>query len=69
MFAVEVSYAAGHDNVRRAVERAPLIKRLMGREVVIPAVAAEIISQDFEDYAGMNKIRWTYVANGHSISQ
>ena len=69
MFAIEVSYTAGYDDVRRAVERAPLIKRLMGREVVIPAVVAEIISQDFEAHAGMNKIRWTYVANGNRISQ
>ena len=69
MFAIEVSYAAGYDDVGRAIERAPLIKKAIGREVVIPAVVAEVISQDFEDYARINKIRWTYVANGNRISQ
>ena len=69
MFVVEVSYAAGFRDIQRAVERAPLIAKILGREAAIPAVVAEVISQEFEDDARTHKIRWTYVANGNSLMQ
>ena len=69
MFVVEVSYAAGFQDIKRAVERAPLIAKILGREVALPAVVAEVISQEFEDDARAHRIRWTYVANGHSLMQ
>lgn len=68
-FVVEAAYTAGLQDVKRAVERAPLIAKILGREVVIPAVVAEVISQAFEDDARTYKIRWTYVANGNRIMQ
>ena len=68
MFAVEVSYTAGYDDIDRAVERAPLAARLLGRQV-IPAVAAEVIGVDFEERAARRGVRWTYVPNGNRIMQ
>ena len=68
MFAVEVSYTAGYDDIERAVERAPLAARLLGRQVV-PAVAAEVISMEFEEKAQRYGVKWTYVPNGNRIMQ
>ena len=68
MFAVEVSYAAGDSDIQRAVERAPLAAKLLGRQV-LPAVAAEVITTDFEEKAQRSGIRWTYVPNGNSLMQ
>ena len=68
MFAVEVSYAAGDSDIQRAVERAPLAAKLLGRQV-LPAVAAEVITTDFEEKAERSGIRWTYVPNGNSLMQ
>ena len=67
-FVVEASYAAGLEAIKRAVARAPLIAKILGREVVIPTVVTEVISQAFEDDARAYKIRWTYVANGNRIT-
>lgn len=67
MFVVEVSYTAGFQDIRRAVDRAPLIAKILGREAVVPSVVAEVISQEFEDDARAHKIRWTYVANGNRM--
>ena len=66
MLAVEVSYTAGYDDIERAVERAPLVARLLGRQV-IPAVAAEVISMEFEEKAQRHGVKWTYVPNGNRI--
>ncbi len=68
MFAVEVSYTAGDSDIQRAVERAPLAAKLLGRQV-LPAVAAEVITTDFEEKAQRCGIRWTYVPNGNSLMQ
>ena len=69
MFVVEVSYTAGMDDVHRAAERAPLIAKMLGRDVVLPAVAAEVISQAFEENALAYKVHWAYVPNGNRIMQ
>ena len=69
MFAVEVSYAAGLTDIERALRRAPLLAKMLGREVVLPAVAAEIISEGFEENARTYKVNWTYVPNGNRIMQ
>ena len=68
-FAIEVSYTAGMDDIRRAVERAPLIAKMLGREAVLPAVAAEVISEDFEENARTYKVNWAYVPNGNRMMQ
>ena len=68
MYAVEVSYTAGYSDITRAVERAPLAAKMLGREV-LPAVAAEIISNDFEELAQHHGVLWTYVPNGNRIMQ
>ncbi len=68
-FAVEVSYTAGMDDIRRAVERAPLIAKMLGRDVVLPAVAAEVISETFEEDARTYHVHWAYVPNGNSLMQ
>ena len=68
MFAVEVSYTAGDKDIERAAERAPLATKLLGRQV-LPAVAAEVITLDFEEKAQRCGIRWTYVPNGNSLMQ
>ena len=69
MFAVEVSYTAGFADIERAVRRAPLLARMLGREAVLPAVAAEVISRGFEESARDYKISWAYVPNGNRIMQ
>ena len=69
MFAVEVSYTAGFTDIERAVRRAPLLARMLGRDVVLPAVAAEVISEGFEESARDYKISWAYVPNGNRIMQ
>ena len=69
MFAIEVSYTAGMEDIQRAVERAPLIAKMLGRAVVFPAVAAEVISEAFEENARTYKVNWAYVPNGNRIMQ
>ena len=69
MFAVEVSYTAGRDDINRAMERAPLIAKMLGREAVRPAVAAEVITEAFEEDARTYKVAWAYVPNGNRIMQ
>ncbi len=69
MFALEVSYTAGFTDIERAVRRAPLLAKMLGRETVIPAVAAEVISERFEESARDYKISWAYVPNGNRIMQ
>ena len=68
-FAIEVSYTAGRDDINRAVERAPLIAKMLGREAVRPAVAAEIITEAFEEDARTYKVDWAYVPNGNRMMQ
>ena len=69
MFALEVSYTAGFTDIERAVRRAPLLAKMLGRETVLPAVAAEVISERFEESARDYKISWAYVPNGNRIMQ
>ena len=69
IFAVEVSYAAGFSDIERAVKRAPLLTKILGREAVRPAVAAEIITEAFEEDARTYKVSWAYVPNGNRIMQ
>ena len=69
MFALEVSYTAGSTDIERAVRRAPLLAKMLGRETVLPAVAAEVISERFEESARDYKISWAYVPNGNRIMQ
>ena len=68
-FAIEVSYTAGNDDIQRALERAPLIAKLLGREAVLPAVAAEVISEGFEENARTYHVSWAYVPNGNRIME
>lgn len=69
MFALEVSYTAGFTDIERAVRRAPLLAKILGRDTVLPAVAAEVISEEFEGRARDYKISWAYVPNGNRIMQ
>ena len=69
MLAVEVSYAAGRTDIERALRRAPLLAKMLGRDVVLPAVAAETISEAFEEDARTHQINWTHVPNGNRIMQ
>ena len=66
MFAVEVSYSAGIDDSDRAIGKAALLARALGREVR-PAVAGAMPSGGFEDDARQRGVAYAYIDNGRDI--
>ena len=68
MYAVEVSYTIGVDDSDRAIDKAALLTRALGREVR-PAVVGETATAQFEADAASRNVAYTYVGNGHSITR
>ena len=68
MYAVEVSHSAGPDDVDRAVGKAALLARLLGREVR-PAVVGARFTAEFETAAAQESVAYTYIRNGDSVKR
>ena len=68
MYAVEVSHSAGPDDVDRAVGKAALLARLLGREVR-PAVVGPRFTAEFETAAAQESVAYTYIRNGDSVKR
>ena len=68
MYAVEVSHSAGPDDVDRAVGKAALLARLLGREVR-PAVVGARFTAEFEIAAAQESVAYTYIRNGDSVKR
>ena len=66
MYAVEVSFAIGVGDSDRAIGKAELLTRALGREVR-PAVAGESSTIEFEDDARRRGIAYAYIGNGRDI--
>ena len=66
MYALEVSYTVGVSDCDRAVDKAVLLTRLLGREVK-PAVVGEVFATGFEAYAECRNVAYTHIGNGNEI--
>ena len=66
MYAVEVSYTIGVDDSDRAIDKAALLTRALGREVR-PAVVGETATAQFEADAAHRNIAYTFIGNGRDI--
>ena len=66
MYAVEVSYTIGVDDSDRAIDKAALLARALGREVR-PAVVGETATAQFEADAAHRNIAYTFIGNGRGI--
>ena len=66
MYAVEVSFSAGIDDSDRALGKAALLARALGREVR-PAVAGAMPSGGFEDDARRRGVAYAYIDNGREV--
>ena len=66
MYAVEVSFAIGVGDSDRAIGKAELLARALGREVR-PAVAGESSTIEFEDDARQRGVAYAYIGNGRDI--
>ena len=66
MYALEVSYTVGVSDCDRAVDKAVLLTRLLGREVK-PAVVGEVFATGFEAYAEGRNVAYTHIGNGNEI--
>lgn len=66
MYAVEVSFSVGVGDSERAVGKAALLSRVLGRDVR-PGVAGEAPSAGFEDDARARGVAYAYIGNGRDI--
>ena len=66
MYAVEVSFSVGVGDSERAVGKAALLSRVLGRDVR-PGVAGESPSVGFEDDARSRGVAYAYIGNGRDI--
>jgi len=66
MYAVEVSFSVGAGDSERAVGKAALLSRVLGRDVR-PGVAGESPSVGFEDDARSRGVAYAYIGNGRDI--
>ena len=66
MYAVEVSYTVGTDDIGRAIDKALLLSRALGREVS-PAVVGEAATAHFEADAAHRNVAYAFVGNGRDI--
>ena len=66
MYAVEVSFSVGIGDSERAVGKAALLSRVLGRDVR-PGVAGESPSVGFEDDARVRGVAYAYIGNGRDI--
>ena len=63
-----VFYTIGVDDSDRAIDRAALLTRTLGREVR-PAVVGETATARFEADAARRNVAYTYIGNGHGITR
>ncbi len=68
MYAVEVSYNAGIDDSNRAIDKAALLSKVLGREVR-PAVVGEVSAAQFEADATKRNVAYAYISNGRDITR
>ena len=68
MYAVEVSYNAGPDDSDRAVDKAALLSRVLGRDVK-PAVVGEVSTAQFEADAAQRNVAYAYISNGRDVTR
>ena len=66
MYAVEVSFSVGVGDSERAVGKAALLSRVLGRDVR-PGVAGESPAVGFEDDARARGVAYAYIGNGRDI--
>ena len=66
MFAIEVSYTAGISDCDRAVDKAVLLTRLLGRQVK-PAVVGQEFIEGFADAAATRELSYTGISNGYEL--
>ena len=66
MYALEVSFTIGVGDSDRAIGKAELLTRALGREVR-PAVAGESSTIEFEDDARRRGVAYAYIGNGRDI--
>ena len=66
MYALEVSYTVGVDDSDRAIDKAALLTRALGREVR-PAVVGETATAQFEADAASRNVAYAYIGNGRDI--
>ena len=66
MYAVEVSFSVGVGDSERAVRKAALLSRVLGRDVR-PGVAGESPTVGFEDDARARGVAYAYIGNGRDI--
>ena len=66
MYAVEVSYTGGPDDSDRAIEKASLLTRLLGRDVK-PAVVGESFTAQFEADASRRNVAYANIRDGGSV--
>ncbi len=66
VFAVEVSYNVGVDDSDRAIDKATLLTKALGREVR-PAVVGEVSTAQFEADAARRNVAYAYISNGRDI--
>ena len=66
MYAVEVSYTVGTDDIGRAIDKASLLSRALGREVS-PAVVGEAATAHFEADVAHRNVAYAFVGNGRDI--
>ena len=68
IYAVEVSYTGGVDDSDRAIEKASLLTRVLGRDVK-PAVVGEAFTAQFEADASRRNVAYAYIHNGGSVKR
>ena len=66
LYAVEVSYTGGIGDIDRAVDRADILSRVLGREVK-PAVVSAAFTPQFEADAVSRNVSYVYIRNGSEI--
>ena len=66
MYALEVSFTIGVGDSDRAIGKAELLTRALGREVR-PAVAGESSTVEFENDARRRGVAYAYIGNGRDI--
>ncbi len=68
MYAVEVSYTMGIGDTDRALDKAALLTRALGRDVR-PAVLGESAIAQFEADAARRSVSYAYIGNGRGITR
>ncbi len=68
IYAVEASYTVGPDDIARAVTKAGLLTKLLGREVR-PAVVGEAFTAQLTENADSQNVAYAFVRNGDAVKR